>query len=410
MITKLQQLYSNMQYEEFIGAIRQHLQENPSAYGQRLTKKWIKERYYDLFLQELEEDPQIIHELQQNLISKIKRVVTGEDRSSLRQKMAKKFIVDHDAAPMEDRGPRIVPPDLSHLTLVFAPGLLTTMVPVMAFRETFEVLESKFKIRVVQADSHPLRSCEANTQNFLDIIERGIGRDASGKIIPESNQRPVDTDFIFFGYSKGGPDIFTFLRMYPDFAKRTRAVVTFAGANQGSPLADGVYELLQKLSLVPTEEVEELFIKLLAPVIPVSVLRKVKDRDIPGAVQSLTIRRNNDFWKENGDVLEEMKIPIFAVSAAATILEVPYFQAQGKWALDNFDDRNDMQVLYEHSLAPIPMNTPTALLHTHHWDIAYEEFPAYTKLFSRNLRHRFPKVQMAIAIMKLLHELGILEE
>lgn len=71
---------------------------------------------------------------------------------------------------------------------------------------------------------------------------------------PEYDERPL----VLVGYSKGLPDIFAFLVQYPELTHRVAAVVSYAGAVWGSPLADEADEKqLRWLTLIPGAECEK---------------------------------------------------------------------------------------------------------------------------------------------------------
>ena len=71
---------------------------------------------------------------------------------------------------------------------------------------------------------------------------------------PEYDDRPL----VLFGYSKGVPDIFAFLVQYPELTHRIAAVVSYAGAVWGSPLADEADEKqLRWLTMIPGAECEK---------------------------------------------------------------------------------------------------------------------------------------------------------
>lgn len=75
---------------------------------------------------------------------------------------------------------------------------------------------------------------------------------------PEYDDRPL----VLFGYSKGLPDIFAFLVQYPELTHRVAAVVSYAGAVWGSPLADEADEKqLRWLTLIPGAECEKKTLK-----------------------------------------------------------------------------------------------------------------------------------------------------
>ena len=90
-----------------------------------------------------------------------------------------------------------------------------------------------------------IASSETNADLIAEYVA-GLG--------PEYDQRPL----ILFGYSKGLPDIFAFLVQYPELTHRVAAVVSYAGAVWGSPLADEADEKqLRWLTLIPGAECEK---------------------------------------------------------------------------------------------------------------------------------------------------------
>lgn len=62
---------------------------------------------------------------------------------------------------------------------------MSGLFPVMAFQDAFPILQKYYKVRILQSDSHPMRSCEANSIDLLNAIEKGIGLDANEDLIPE---------------------------------------------------------------------------------------------------------------------------------------------------------------------------------------------------------------------------------
>jgi hypothetical protein len=55
------------------------------------------------------------------------------------------------------------------------------------------------------------------------------------------------------------------------------------------------------------------------------------------------------------------------------------------------------------------MSTHLAVLHGHHWDIAYPPFPRQMQLLSPNLDNPFPKRAALVAMWQLTGELGLVE-
>ena len=90
-----------------------------------------------------------------------------------------------------------------------------------------------------------IASSETNADLIAEYVA-GLG--------PEYDNRPL----VLFGYSKGLPDIFAFLVQYPELTHRVAAVVSYAGAVWGSPLADEADEKqLRWLTLIPGAECEK---------------------------------------------------------------------------------------------------------------------------------------------------------
>ena len=90
-----------------------------------------------------------------------------------------------------------------------------------------------------------IASSETNADLIAEYVA-GLG--------PNYDERPL----VLFGYSKGVPDIFAFLVQYPELTHRVAAVVSYAGAVWGSPLADEADEKqLRWLTLIPGAECEK---------------------------------------------------------------------------------------------------------------------------------------------------------
>ncbi|MCW7502346.1 hypothetical protein ND806_19020 [Leptospira sp. 2 VSF17] len=113
--------------------------------------------------------------------------------------------------------------------------------------------------------------------------------------------------------------------------------------------------------------------------------------------------------KENLKKLDALNIPVFNITGSTTITEVPYFQLQGVNELNKYDANNDMQVTQKHSKLHIPMATDLAMLHAHHWDVAYNSFVGKLSFGSPNLDHPFPKTAGVVAMFKFAYELGLID-
>lgn len=122
---------------------------------------------------------------------------------------------------------------------------LTLMVPGLGFEcvrdwlnQDLAILGSLrqkgFDVRIIEVEG--LSSSSRNAE----LIDRYV------HALPEKDaQRPL----VLLGYSKGTPDILEALVKYPALAEKTVAIVSFAGAVRGSPLATtrlgGMFKLLE---------------------------------------------------------------------------------------------------------------------------------------------------------------------
>lgn len=111
--------------------------------------------------------------------------------------------------------------------LLFVPGFLAACFPgIHSFADMIEAA----RVEGFQAQA-------------LDVGGRN-GVAANARLLAQQVDRlPVDgRRLLFVGHSKGALDVLAMLGSRPDIAARTAAVLTIAGALQGSPLADGLRE------------------------------------------------------------------------------------------------------------------------------------------------------------------------
>ena len=135
--------------------------------------------------------------------------------------------------------------------------------------------------------------------------------------------------FVVLAYSKGAVDILSALQRYPELASDIAAVISFAGAVNGSPLADqyrGLYERL--FAAIPY-------------------------RDCPpgdgGEMADLT-REDRLNWLATHTF--HRTPPLFSIVAAPTPDRVSTVLAPMHAALSHIDPRNDGQVLHFDALLP----------------------------------------------------------
>jgi hypothetical protein len=89
--------------------------------------------------------------------------------------------------------------------------------------------------------------------HYLPTAGRGDTEHNSAQLAEQITAMPPDSrPFIVFAHSKGLPDVLTLLARYPQTAPKIAAVVSVAGAMNGSPLADRLNPAFRKwLSSLP---------------------------------------------------------------------------------------------------------------------------------------------------------------
>ena len=103
---------------------------------------------------------------------------------------------------------------------------------------------------------------------------------------PEHNERPL----ILVGYSKGLPDIFAFLAGYPALTERVAAVVSYAGAVWGSPLANEADEKqLRWLTRIPGAECEKKDSKALETLSPANRQAWFAEHTLPAHIRYYSV-------------------------------------------------------------------------------------------------------------------------
>ena len=403
---------NNQDYETVIDEVRAAVDDDAvAALASPVISSWLGKRFTNIFLTEAEADPDALK------VSEKPIVLRHFDRRDARERVAQRMFKEvsdddiHEEMPPADIG------SLRNTTLVFAPGLLTGLLPVLAFQSVWPQVTTRFGLRVIASDSHPMRSARDNVADLENAIERGIGvaGDPEGSFITEEDDpQPVDGDFLLIGYSKGAPDILNLLVQRPDLAPRIRGVVGWAGAVGGSYLANDIYEKLTKHELIAnsgslTKEVSQAVMRL-APIAQIDkISRRIDEYDIVGAIKSLTTHERDRFIGDHENALAELGVPMVSFTGATSVLDVPYFQWQGTIQLNQYDVNNDMQLTQEQARFPSGFGPHLAMFNANHWDLSYDSFPWYTTLGSRKLKDPFARRAAMYSIVLLMAEIGLLD-
>lgn len=396
------------EYLTVIEGVRNALDADPAAFKDPWIKGWVGRRWRDLFMQEAVKDKAAVEYASKPALLASVPLPGFLKNASPRRAVAERFLKDAPASEWQTQMPAAQYASIDNTTLILCGGLLTGLLHSEAhsFPVEAERLYQERGWRTVRADVHPMRSCEANEAD-IEAAFRGEGLNALMKPIED----PVPPDKVFLlGYSKGSPDILSFLLHHPEYHDRIRGVFTWGGAVGGSYTADGVYEQIKGL---PTEGSFEYVSTLLAvisgTVLSKAGLRRFDEYDIKGAMNDLRTTVREDFNAENAEFFDELGIPFFALTGATTPLEVPSVQFMDAVRLSSFDANNDMQLTQKQAILPIGMNAHVAMAHAHHWDIAYAPFPLAMRLAIPNLEHRWPRYAALVANWELLAELGLID-
>lgn len=361
------------------------------------VKAWLATRWRQLFVQAAANDAQVIKRVKSP-------IGLRRDQRSARQKVAERFLLD--ASPSDyDPDCLSAPTRAPRATLMFCPGFINGLLPVHGFGDAFPALVAE-GWHIVSADAHPVRSCEANVADLQRTISEGYGYWPT----PDSPARTgeMQHDIILFGYSKGGPDMLSLLAAHPELKPRIKAVFTWAGANGGSFTADKIYQLIKDLPLNVVSQRLHDFLRLLMPGMKRDGrLRRLEEYDMIGGVKSLTTTDREAFLAAQGANIDALGIPLFCLTAATKLLEVPTIQMADWLALSKHCANNDMQVTQAQASLELPMATSLAVLHGHHWDVSYPPFPRHMRIGSPNLDHPFPRQAAVMAIGQLCVELGL---
>lgn len=401
-IDELQACERRGDWDGLIGGLRARVAADRRTFAEAWVKDWVGRRWRNLFIAAAAEDEAAVKVATRRL-----NLPRMDDLRPARQKVAERFLY-RGAQEWELDLPPARHQQLDDVTLLFCPGLVSTLLPIGAFEDAFPRVEARLGCRVLRADAHPARGCEQNADDILAALERGEGRAADNSLVAPGAGVPPG-DVILLGYSKGTADFLTLLVERPELAERVKAAVCWAGAVGGSYLANDVYSLLNAVATAPPSAISDAIVAIfraLAPMVDPEGLRRLNQFEVVDAVRDLTTATREEFLAQHSESLDELGVPFFHLIAVTAPLEVPLFQLQGFVTIALRDRENDMQLTKGQSRLDIPMATDLAYAHGHHWDVAIPPFPGRVPL-GPNLEHQFPREAAVVATLQLLAELGL---
>jgi hypothetical protein len=395
-------------YLAVIAGVRELVSANPQAVKDPWVKGWIARRWRNLFINEAIKDPSAVDYASKPLLLSGLPLPSLLKKSNPRQAIAERFLKDAPISEWQTEMPAAQHDPIEHTTLIICGGLLTGLLHADAHAFPVEA-ERAFRERgwrYLRADIHPMRSCEANEAD-IEAAFQGKGLDSKGK--PSSELEVPDKVFLL-GYSKGTPDILSFIVHHPEYHDRIKGIFTWAGAVGGSYTADGIYSQIKDLPIEDSYDYLSALLSVISPAMLNRVgVRRIEEYDVKGALNDLRTAVREAFNRKHASYLDSLNIPLFALTGATTPLEVPNVQFMDAVRLSSHDANNDMQLTQKQAILPIGMNTHLAMAHAHHWDVAYAPFPAAMRALTPNLEHHWPRYAALVANWELMAELGLID-
>ncbi|HSA79659.1 MAG TPA: hypothetical protein VLE23_02475 [Geminicoccaceae bacterium] len=191
---------------------------------------------------------------------------------------------------------------------------------------------------------------------------------------------PGGPPVVLVGYSKGAPDILEALVRYPKITSRVAAVVSIAGAVNGSPLAEGASTtMLEAIQSLPGASCD--------------------DGDL-AAIESLRRKERLD-WLATYELPTQIRY--YSVASFTDRDNISSILRGSYDDLSLLDPRNDSQVLYYDQI--IPGSVLLGYLNSDHWAVALDiasTLPTVADLLVT--RNEFPRDIMLEAIVKQIEE------
>ena len=229
--------------------------------------------------------------------------------------------------------------------VVFVPGL---------FSDCFDRYARPFE------DAQRALEAEGFSVAYFRVPGRGTSADNGSRLAGQFASLPDDgRPLIVFAYSKGLPDVLEFVVGHPEAAANIAAVVSFAGAANGSPLADEFRVSYRKW----------------AAAFPLPGC----DAGSGDEIEDLRRDVRLEWWRMNRRAI---KVPVFALVAAPRPEQVSPATRVLHDRLARIDPRNDGRLLAQDQV--VPGGHLLGYANADHWAIAIplaNAFPSSALLF-----------------------------
>ena len=215
--------------------------------------------------------------------------------------------------------------------------------------------------------------------DYFRVPGRGTSADNARRLAGHFAALPDDPrPIIVFAYSKGLPDTLEFVVRYPEAASRIAAIVSVAGAVNGSPLAHELHDVYRKW----------------AAAFPLPGCDAGSGDEIHDLRRDVRL----EWWRRNGSAVT---IPVFSLVAAPRPERVSAGTRATYNQLSRIDPRNDGKLLAQDQV--VPGGYLLGYANADHWAIAIpldEALPSWSLLF----RDGVPRPALARAAIEVVAE------
>jgi len=248
--------------------------------------------------------------------------------------------------------------------IVFVPGLFAECLDAVARPfggVTDDLRKQGFDVHFLQVGGRG--TVAANAERLSKAFE-GLDGDT----------RPI----IVFAYSKGLPDTLEMVLRYPEAARRIVAIVSVAGAVNGTPLAEDLENLYRTLGA-----------QLPMPGCDSGTGEEIRD-----------LRRETrlEWWQRNGNAIS---VPVFSIVAVPRPGHVSPVLSTKHATLAEIDPRNDGQLIWYDAIAP--RGNLLGYVNADHWTITIDfrkQLPVIADVF----RDDVPRTALVEAAIEVVGE------